>query len=90
MKLASQVFTIFGSTGDLTYRKLIPALYHLDHRKLLAEDFEIRCIGRRNYTQEEYKSILEPWLEKQSRFKLDEQTKQRFYRRIHYIQLHSI
>ncbi len=87
MKLASQVFTIFGSTGDLTYRKLIPALYHLDHRKLLAEDFEIRCIGRRNYTQEEYKSILEPWLEKQSRFKLDEQTKQRFYRRIHYIQL---
>lgn len=87
MKIASQVFTIFGSTGDLTYRKLIPALYHLEHRNLLAADFEIRCVGRRPYTQAEYQSILEPWLEKQSRFRLDENTKLRFFNKIHYIQL---
>lgn len=83
----SLVFTIFGSTGDLTYRKLIPALYHLEHRQLLADDFQIRCIGRKDYTQEAYWGILEPWLTKQSRFKLDESLVQKFKQRIHYIQM---
>lgn len=83
----SLVFTIFGSTGDLTYRKLIPALYHLEHRGLLATDFEIRCIGRKAYTQEAYWAILEPWLKKQSRFKLDDRLIESFKHRIRYIQL---
>ena len=87
MKQPSLVFTIFGSTGDLTYRKLIPALYHLEKREILANDFEIRCIGRRDYTQDEYIEKLKPWLEKQSRFKLNEETIQKFLTRIKYIKM---
>lgn len=87
IKPASLVFTIFGSTGDLTFRKLLPALYHLEHRKKLNEDVQIRCIGRKQYSQEEYWALVEPWLEKQSRFKLDSQIIHRFKQRIRYIQM---
>ena len=83
----SLVFTIFGSTGDLTYRKLLPALYHLKHRSHLADDFEIRCIGRRDYTQAEYLAIIEPWIRKQTRFKFDETTYLAFTKHIRYIQM---
>ncbi len=87
MKQPSLVFTIFGSTGDLTYRKLIPALYHLEKRDLLADDFQIRCIGRRDYSQEDYIEKIIPWLEKQSRFKIHEDLIQKFIKRIQYIKM---
>lgn len=81
------VFTIFGSTGDLTYRKLLPALYHLEHRGLLAGDFRIRCIGRRDLTTAQYLELALPWIKKQSRFKFDEATFETFSQRLTYIQL---
>lgn len=87
MKHPSLVFTIFGSTGDLTYRKLIPALYHLEQRQLLADDFKVRCIGRRDYSREEYIEKLVPWLEKQSRFKVKNETLEIFFKRIEYINM---
>ena len=41
--------TIFGATGDLTTKKLIPALYRLYEEEQLIEPFTIVCIGRRAY-----------------------------------------
>ena len=41
------VVTIFGATGDLTKRKLIPALYNLFLDKALPEKFTILGVGRR-------------------------------------------
>ena len=41
--------TIFGATGDLTTKKLIPALYRLYEEEQLLEPFTIVCIGRRDY-----------------------------------------
>lgn len=86
-KNPSLVFTIFGSTGDLTYRKLLPALYHLKHRNRLNEDTVIRCIGRRDYSKDEYISIIEPWVKKQTRFKFDENTFNEFVKHIQYIKM---
>lgn len=86
-KNPSLVFTIFGSTGDLTYRKLIPALYHLKHRNHLNEDTVIRCIGRRDYSKDEYISIIEPWVKKQTRFKFDDNTFNEFVKHIQYIKM---
>ena len=51
----SYTFTIFGGTGDLTYRKLLPALYNLFVSKQLLA-FQIVIIGRRNYQHDEYGS----------------------------------
>lgn len=43
-KIPTTVFVIFGATGDLTYRKLMPALYNLELDNMLPENFfDIRC-----------------------------------------------
>ncbi len=40
------VFVIFGASGDLTQRKLIPALYSLAYRRLLPEKFAVVGVAR--------------------------------------------
>ena len=41
--------TIFGGTGDLTYRKLLPAMYKIYIKNNLPEEFLINPIGRSDY-----------------------------------------
>ncbi len=38
---------IFGASGDLTKRKLLPALFHLEQAGLLPEKFAIVGVARR-------------------------------------------
>ena len=38
---------IFGASGDLTKRKLLPALFHLEQNGLLPEKFAIVGVARR-------------------------------------------
>ena len=49
----SKAFTIFGGTGDLTFRKLLPALYNGSVSGAESLDYEIVVIGRRDYTAEQ-------------------------------------
>ncbi len=42
------VVVIFGASGDLTKRKLLPALYHLEQSGLLPEDFAVVGVARRD------------------------------------------
>src|SRR6201747_3126849 len=42
------IIVIFGASGDLTKRKLLPALYHLDQSGLLPEDFTVVGVARRD------------------------------------------
>ena len=41
---------IFGASGDLTARKLVPALYHLCKEKQMPADFRIIGVARREKT----------------------------------------
>ena len=41
------IVVIFGASGDLTKRKLLPALYHLDQSGLLPKDFAVVGVARR-------------------------------------------
>ena len=41
------ILVIFGASGDLTKRKLLPALYHLRQNKLLPKQFSIVGVARR-------------------------------------------
>lgn len=52
----SFVFVIFGSTGNLTRNKLIPAFYHLVQNTGFSESFKIIAIGRKDFTTKEYLS----------------------------------
>ncbi len=49
---------IFGASGNLTSLKLIPALFELYHHGLLAEDFSITGISRRELSNEEFADKL--------------------------------
>ncbi|MGA2250391.1 glucose-6-phosphate dehydrogenase [Terracidiphilus sp.] len=41
------IMVIFGASGDLTKRKLLPALFHLEQSNLLPKDFAIVGVARR-------------------------------------------
>ena len=45
------IVVIFGASGDLTKRKLLPALYHLEQSGLLPEDFAVVGVARRPLEQ---------------------------------------
>jgi glucose-6-phosphate 1-dehydrogenase len=49
---------IFGASGDLTKRKLIPALYSLAFRKLLPEDFAIVGVARSQSTSAHFVAAM--------------------------------
>jgi glucose-6-phosphate 1-dehydrogenase len=49
---------LFGSTGDLVHRKLVPALYQLALRGDLAPEYAIVGFGRRPWSDEQYRDSL--------------------------------
>src|SRR4051812_27031341 len=49
---------IFGASGDLARRKLIPALYRLVQERLLPAEFAIIGLGRTPMTDDEYREKM--------------------------------
>jgi glucose-6-phosphate 1-dehydrogenase len=49
---------IFGASGDLTKRKLIPALYSLARKNLLAPGFSVVGAGRTAMTHERFRGLM--------------------------------
>ncbi|MBM3890715.1 MAG: glucose-6-phosphate dehydrogenase, partial [Verrucomicrobia bacterium] len=58
---------IFGATGDLTARKLLPALYTLARENLLPAAFSLLGFGRRQKTDEEFRAEMLQAVNKYSR-----------------------
>lgn len=84
-KQTKTVFTIFGGTGDLTYRKLLPAFYNLFSLFKMPQDFEILIIGRKEYTTESYIEIIRPWLKKFTRTNFRDEVFERLSDHLHYL-----
>ena len=76
---------IFGASGDLTSRKLIPAFYHLCKDKQMPADFRIIGFARRDKTDESWRNELRAALDQFSRSKpVDEAVWKEFSRNIFY------
>ena len=60
---------IFGASGDLTARKLVPALYHLCREQRLPSAFRIIGFARREKTDDSWRAELREALERFSRTK---------------------
>jgi glucose-6-phosphate 1-dehydrogenase len=60
---------IFGASGDLTARKLIPALYHLFVEKQLPDPFRIIGFARREKTDAQFRDEMKAGIEQYSRTK---------------------
>ena len=52
------VMVIFGATGDLTKRLVIPALYNLARTQALPEDFALIGVARGNETAQSWSEAL--------------------------------
>lgn len=76
---------IFGVSGDLTRRKLIPALYNLASQQLLSREFAIIGVGRTPMTTEEARKKYSEDFKQFITGPLDSDLWDWFVRRLHYV-----
>jgi glucose-6-phosphate 1-dehydrogenase len=78
---------IFGASGDLANRKLIPAVYELAHEHLLDERSYVLGFARSEMSDEEFRAECKQGVAKFARSKpIDDATWRKLEGRIHYIQ----
>ena len=81
-------FVLFGATGDLAHRKVIPALYQLWRTNLLPAEFSLVAVARRPYSDETFAAEVRASVEKYSRvLPIDEAAWAELAKRITYQQL---
>ena len=66
------VVVIFGATGDLTRRKLLPALYRLARQRLLPAEFAVLGTARPDMNDEEFRVKMREALNEFSEEEIDE------------------
>ncbi|MCK4910102.1 MAG: glucose-6-phosphate dehydrogenase [Thermodesulfovibrionales bacterium] len=49
---------VFGASGDLTKRKIVPAIYRLEKLGLLPEDYFVLGVARSGMTDQEFRSFM--------------------------------
>ena len=59
----SQILVIFGASGDLTKRKLIPALFELYKQKMIPENFAVLGASRSELSDEEFRNRADEFIE---------------------------
>ncbi len=62
----SFTFVIFGASGDLSQKKLLPSLYKLYNKKMFDKPFNILAIGRRNIDDIQFRNQVINALEKKN------------------------
>lgn len=81
----SCIMVIFGGTGDLSHRKLIPAIYNLAYQNMIPDNFAVVAIGRRVFTDDEYRNQAKQSVAKHSRFPEEEEKWDEIKNRIYYL-----
>jgi len=78
------VMVLFGATGDLSHRKVVPALAQLWRTNLLPQDWMLLAIGRRPYDDDSFRDELRTSLRQFSRVPLEPAVERQFLERIAY------
>jgi len=76
---------IFGGTGDLAKRKLLPAIYNLAHEGALPERFNLIGVSRSEMSDDEYRDVARESITKFSRREADPQVLDSLLGRIRYV-----
>ena len=77
---------IFGVTGDLARKKLLPAIYDLANRGLLPASFALVGYGRRDWSKEYFENYVREAVEAGARTPIRENVWQRLAEGIHFVQ----
>ena len=78
---------IFGIAGDLSRRKLLPALYHLDLEQLLHPNTRILGLARSEWSQDDFRNMVLNSLLRFLGGTLEQDTLRSLLRRTHYQRL---
>ena len=76
---------IFGASGDLAARKLLPALYNLAHEGALPERFNLIGAARRQQTDDEFREVARESITANSRREPDDQVLDALLERMRYV-----
>jgi glucose-6-phosphate 1-dehydrogenase len=76
---------IFGASGDLTKRKLIPALYNLASEQLLSKEFAVVGIARRGMSHETFRDKLSQEMIEFATGAVDQELWKWFTKRLYYL-----
>ncbi len=76
---------IFGATGDLTARKLFPALYNLAKSNMLSRDFAIVGVAHNDFNTEQFRQTMGEQLAKFATDKLDAGLRDWLVERLYYV-----
>jgi glucose-6-phosphate 1-dehydrogenase len=80
------IVVIFGASGDLTKRKLVPALYRLVQERLLPAEFAIIGLARTEMSTDEFRARMKEAVEEFSEAKrVDEEVWDSFAQGLHYL-----
>ena len=79
------VMVIFGASGDLTKRKLIPALYNLAKDNLLSKEFALVGVARNEMDTAQFRDMIDKEIGQFTTTKLDPKQWEWISERIHYI-----
>lgn len=85
-KIGPTTIIIFGASGDLTKRKLIPALFNSYRKDRLPTDFQIVGFARRPWDDQTFRDLLKEALQQFDQDAFDDQTWQTFAQRLTYFQ----
>lgn len=81
---------IFGASGDLAKRKLIPAIYELARQSLLPKDFVLVGFARTDKTDDEYRKECRDAIKQFARSKpVDDAVWQRVEQAVYYVHAHD-
>jgi glucose-6-phosphate 1-dehydrogenase len=76
---------IFGGTGDLAHRKLLPAFYNLAHEGALPERFNLIAVARSDIPNNDYRGMAKESIEQYSRRDPDPQVLEKLLDRVRYV-----
>jgi glucose-6-phosphate 1-dehydrogenase len=80
------IVVIFGASGDLTKRKLIPGIFALQKQGILPEGFGILGIGRTELSEEEFRNLMKESIINFSQEKdYEENTLSQFLSKLYYL-----
>ena len=81
----STMLVIFGGTGDLARRKLLPAIYNLAHEGALPERFNLIAVSRSDIPDGDYREMAREAIVEFSRRPADQQVLDRLLERVRYV-----
>src|SRR5437764_15148198 len=79
------VMVIFGATGDLTARKLFPALYNLAKSNMLSREFAVVGFAKNELSTDQFRELMGKQLRSFATSKVDDDLVGWMLRRLYYV-----